>query len=535
MSSAISQLLGKEMESRLIRTLIDNTPVAYIILDDKYRIHYINDNFLKLRKLDTTTTLGELCYNISNRGVPCPQCAVREALKTGENAFVARRDTLPDGTIKFLDDYAIPLFKDDTGKTQYVLEIMVDRSLEMRAREQRDADYDNILRILTDLLDTKDSYTATHSSCVREVAFALARAMGLPHKEVMDIAIAASLHDIGKIRIPNAIINKPSRLTDEEFKLIQQHPISSYEMIAELSSFSNIKNIVRGHHERYDGKGYPDNLPGEILSIGAKIVAVADTYDAMTSTRSYRKALSHEIALEEIKRCSGTQFAPEVVDIFLAMDFDPKKDGDAPVDAPNTVSRVLAAEGVKQAVAAPPPSLADIRDTLDFDRFIRAIFDNTPCGYVLMDTKRTVLFASQYFLDYMGLAEEDVLQKCCYDAAGQGAQPCSPCAVERALISGKVEYMQMTQRTNNGWKTFDLFGMPLPGPDGTVEYVIEIIIDRTDEVQLQKKREHDFSRLINMLTKMLDEQDIVQEKQEFSSQIISMREKLNTLLSKVSA
>ncbi len=531
MESTFSKFLTSDLETRLIRTLIDNTPVAYIILDKDYRIYYINDNFLKLRKLDPELTLGELCYNISNKGVPCRQCAVKKALQTGEKAFITRRDTLPDGSTKFIDDYAIPLLKDDKGEVQFVLEIMVDRTVEMRSREQRDADYDEILSILSSLLDAKDSYTATHSSSVRTVAFALAKAMNLPRQEIFDIAMAASLHDIGKVRIPDSIINKPGRLTEEEFHIIQGHPKVSYDMVADLSSFENIKNIVRGHHERYDGRGYPDGLAGAAIPLGARIVAVADTYDAITSTRSYRKALTHEFALEEIAKGAGEQFDPEIVRIFLNMDFNADGVLEIGAEQSQTIDRVIEAPSMKSEKNV-VSFAGEARKKINLDAFVQKIFDNTPCGYVLMNTDRRVLYASKYFLDYMGLAEEGVINRRCYQIATEDGIPCSPCAIELSLKSGKPEYMRMTQKTNNGWKTFDLYGMPLAGQNGKVENVIEIIIDRTEEVLLEKRREEDFTTLIDTLTGILEEQEREAEKPELSGHIVALRDRLKMLMAK---
>ena len=140
-------LLNGDLQSELVKTLIDNTPVAYIIMDDQFRIHYINDNFLKLRKLSRESILGETCYNISNGGVPCRQCTVSHSLKTGKPAFNVRKDILPDGSVRFIDDYAIPLGVACPNGRRYILEIMVNRTEEMLARERRDADYKEIVSL----------------------------------------------------------------------------------------------------------------------------------------------------------------------------------------------------------------------------------------------------------------------------------------------------------------------------------------------------------------------------------------------------
>lgn len=526
----VKELLQPDLRSELIRLLIDNTPVAYIILDDQYRIHYINDSFLKLRKLDPETTLGKVCYDISNNGKHCRQCAVEQALSTGQKAFIARKDTLPDGSVRFIDDYAIPIGHNGAGDERYVLEIMVNRSEEMLARERRDADYDETLSILAQLLEAKDNYTAAHSEGVRGLATRLARAMRLPPKDIFDISIAASLHDIGKVRIPYSIINKPGKLNDEEFALIKTHPAVSFDMISDLSGFENIKSIVRQHHERVDGRGYPDGLAGDRISLGAKITAVADTYDAITTTRSYRQGLSHEYAMEEIARVAGTQLDEDVVKAFLAMDFD-AEDAAAlrPLNSEEecTVERVLGREGELLGRIKPK----DFKQVVDQDSLLKEIFENTPCGYVLMDTRHNVVFASQYFLDYMGLAESDVVGRRCYEAAGVlGGSPCPGCAIERAVRSGKVEYMRQEQQTNKGYKIFDLFGMPLPGADGKAEYVIEIILDRTAEVLLDRQREADLKKLVGMMNGLLKEQDQDMNDEHLSAKIVTLRGRLDELL-----
>ncbi len=521
----------ENLKSELVSILVNNTPVAYIILDDKFRIHYINDYFLKLRDLDLKATLGEKCYNISNGGVPCSMCAVAQAFMTGKKAFISRKDILPDNSVRFIDDYAMPLQKNNNDKNNYVLEIMVNRTQEMAAREQRDADYDEILSIFSKLIEAKDNYTALHSNSVRDIAYKLAKAMGLSAREIFDISIAASLHDIGKVSIPDAIINKPGKLTDEEFKIIKKHSVSSYDMLNELSSFDNIKDIVRHHHERFDGKGYPDKLAGDQISFGGRVIAIADTYDAITSTRSYRKALTHEYALEEIARGAGTQFDPDIVKIFLTMDFSKEEINFQKLENKNCpVERLLE----KQKVITESKDIRedDFKKMVDQDYLLNQILDNTPCGYVLMDTNRKVIFASKYFLEYMGLSKKEVIGKICYEAAGIGVLPCHNCAVERSLESGKAEYMRQEQDTKNGRKIFDLFGMPLKDENSKTRYVIEIIIDRTEEIKLEQMREQDFKILIDRLSNILKEQHSDASSRNLSSEILLLYERLNNLLEK---
>lgn len=166
-------------------------------------------------------------------------------------------------------------------------------------------------------LDAKDAYTHGHSMRVTLYSLALAQKLELSDELIEEIETAGLLHDIGKIAIPEKILLKPGKLTDEEFDIIKSHPELGEKLVSGIGKLKVISNWLKSHHERYDGKGYPDGLAGENIPISARIIAIADTYDAMTSDRAYRKALEHEVAMEEVKRCSGTQFDPKLAEIFL--------------------------------------------------------------------------------------------------------------------------------------------------------------------------------------------------------------------------
>jgi len=165
-------------------------------------------------------------------------------------------------------------------------------------------------------LDAKDRYTAGHSESVQKHSVNIARELGLSHEEIANIERAGALHDIGKIGIPDAIINKPGRLTQEEFEKIKEHPALGEQMILPIPFLNSARGIIRHHHERFDGGGYPDGVKGEHIELGARIMAVADTFDAMTSDRPYRKAMSVEEAMTELNRCRSTQFDPAAVEAF---------------------------------------------------------------------------------------------------------------------------------------------------------------------------------------------------------------------------
>ena len=167
--------------------------------------------------------------------------------------------------------------------------------------------------------EARDTYTSGHSRRVTEYALAIAKKMGLDHGERKHIEYAGYLHDIGKIGISDAILNKAGRLNDEEWQVIKKHPDTALEILNPLKFLPEEKIIIKHHHERYDGAGYPDGLKGEETPLGARIMAVADSFDAMNSKRPYREALPKDTIISELEKARGTQLDPKIVDLFLDM------------------------------------------------------------------------------------------------------------------------------------------------------------------------------------------------------------------------
>ncbi|MBP2651406.1 MAG: metal dependent phosphohydrolase [Firmicutes bacterium] len=180
-------------------------------------------------------------------------------------------------------------------------------------------DLHEVVEALSMALDAKNSCMCGHSERVAELSLLLAKSMGLSEAEQVRIHIGAHLHDIGKIGVPDAILTKPGRLTVGEFATIRLHPEIGSNIVVKVKILHSIIDIVRHHHERVDGNGYPDGLGGDKISLGSRIVAVADAFDAMTTPRAYRKELSLTEAIEETIRCRGSQFDPAVVDGLIAL------------------------------------------------------------------------------------------------------------------------------------------------------------------------------------------------------------------------
>lgn len=191
-------------------------------------------------------------------------------------------------------------------------------ALEEKNRQNQQMTFQTIMTIVN-TIDAKDQYTKGHSQRVSDYSAALAKELGLTDEEVEKIRYIALLHDIGKIGVPDNILNKPGKLTNEEFALMKMHTIVGGEILKDIETVKDLDVGAKYHHERYDGRGYPEGLKGEEIPYIARLICIADTYDAMASNRIYRKHLTDETILAEIERCSGTQFDPVMARAFLKL------------------------------------------------------------------------------------------------------------------------------------------------------------------------------------------------------------------------
>ena len=187
------------------------------------------------------------------------------------------------------------------------------------ALSEIEAAYNTTLQALVAALDAREHETSDHSLRVVRFSEAIAQRMGMTESEMLEISRGALLHDIGKIGVPDSILLKPGPLDPTEWEEMRNHPKIGFNILKKIDFLKGPSEIVLSHHERFDGNGYPNKLAKDAIPIGARIFAVADTLDAITSDRPYRKARSFETAQTEIKRCSGTQFDPEIVRVFLSI------------------------------------------------------------------------------------------------------------------------------------------------------------------------------------------------------------------------
>src|SRR4030042_5174521 len=173
------------------------------------------------------------------------------------------------------------------------------------------------VKVLAGAIDAKDPYTRGHSDRVRKMSMRIAMKMGFSEEKLENLVFGALLHDIGKIGIKDAVLQKPGPLTPEEYQSIQEHPLIGVKIVDGIDFLKDKIPMIRNHHEHFDGSGYPDGLIGEVIPLGARIIAVADSFDAMTSLRPHRRALPLEEVFAEMEKGKGKQFEPQILEIFL--------------------------------------------------------------------------------------------------------------------------------------------------------------------------------------------------------------------------
>ena len=240
---------------------------------------------------------------------------------TSENDTTAEKKALSLGAKDFIRKPFIPEIL--TLRVKQIAELLrlqkhLEDEVEKKTKENEQL-FLNVVSSLAGAIDAKDTYTNGHSSRVAEYAKEISRRYGYSVKEQSDIYIIGLLHDVGKIGVPDSVINKPGKLDEEEFALIKRHPVIGSQILKNIKEMPKLSIGARWHHERFDGTGYPDGLVGDEIPEEARIVAVADAYDAMSSKRSYRNIMSQEKIRDEIIHGSGTQFDPRFAEIILKM------------------------------------------------------------------------------------------------------------------------------------------------------------------------------------------------------------------------
>jgi PAS domain S-box-containing protein/putative nucleotidyltransferase with HDIG domain len=317
------------------RSTFDSMPYGVMLLDREFNIIRSNLYVSRLIGIPIEDMVMKKCYELMHgTDRPIEQCSLlRPEDLTNSVPFEYYEPRLN----RHFMAYSTPIYTDGGPVKSYVHALVDITEIKNKEKELiisrnaffnmlKDVDfsyaelkglYNGLIYAFANAIDAKSKWTKGHSERVTDYAVAIAKEMGLSEKDIETLRIAALLHDVGKIGTYDVILDKPGRLNDEEWNLIGMHPVKGEEILRPIKQLQDILPIIRHHHERIDGEGYPDGLKGEEIPLLLRVIAVADSFDSMTSDRPYRPAPSREYAISELKKYSGIQFDPQVVEAFL--------------------------------------------------------------------------------------------------------------------------------------------------------------------------------------------------------------------------
>jgi putative nucleotidyltransferase with HDIG domain len=334
------------------KATFDSMPYGVFLTDPEHNIirgnKYITDH---TRQPFAKLISKQKCYEaICKKGGTADTCPVMETDMTNKTETLEYTDKEND---RIINESTTPVIDKDGNIISYI-HILTDIT-DLKKKEEKlinsknaffnmlkDLDsafkelkgiHNGLIIALSNIIDAKSAWTQGHSIDSTRHAVAIAKDLDLDHHDIENLRIATLLHDIGKIGTCDTILDKPLRLKSEEQVEMRLHPVKGEEMLRPIRGLNKILPVIRSHHERFDGTGYPDGLKGDEIPFLAKILCVADSYDAMISDRPYRPSCGREYAISELKRCSGTQFDPSVVQSFLSV-MDKKNAAELPADSP---------------------------------------------------------------------------------------------------------------------------------------------------------------------------------------------------------
>lgn len=316
------------------RLLADNVEDVIFVLDMNLKYTYISPSVKTFRGYETEEVLSQpvsaavtpASWDLAMKTLD--QARAQEEAGTGDaqRSWLLELELIRRDGSTVWTEMRISFIRDENNRPEGILGVIRDISARRKAQQALTISYEKLRKALEGaveaiamVVEVKDPYTAGHQRRVAHLAQAIAREMGLDDEHCEGLRVAAMIHDIGKVSVPSEILTKPTKLTPAEFSLIKVHPQTSYDILKEIEFPWPITRIVYQHHERMDGEGYPNGLKGEEIILEARILAIADTIEAIASDRPYRPALGVDVALEEIVRGRGTAYDPDAADACLKL------------------------------------------------------------------------------------------------------------------------------------------------------------------------------------------------------------------------
>lgn len=314
----VESALAKARQSdEAFNIVLDKLPAAVVAIGRQFNILRINERVSAIHTLSAADAFGKKCYDLFGSGEVCDNCPVAKALSTKEVHQNVKREISRAGQEIYIEQTAIPILRDN-GEVTYVLEVVIDATERVRLEHANRDMFMQTVGALVNLIDKRDTATGIHSTAVSEIATGISQELGLAAADLEEISVAALLHDIGKIGIPESILNKPARLTPEEYAVVRTHSEIGYNALRGIRPLARVAEHLLYHHERYDGQGYPTKKQGQDIPLISRILCVADIFEAITAQRVYRPAMNIAEALDVMAAGRGTIFDPLVLDAFYA-------------------------------------------------------------------------------------------------------------------------------------------------------------------------------------------------------------------------
>lgn len=298
------------------KLIIDITPTGLVVLNKIGIIEYVNQSTGNILGSTKTVGLNILEFDTIRQsklynGIYNASTGIyTEILGEHYTSFTSRDE-------KVLNIYISPVIDDNNGNVTNIILFIHDITKEHELKVDIEKTYLSTIKAFAELVDARDKYTGKHSENVTKYVSMICVELNIDEKMKTQIQIAAKIHDMGKIGISDKLLNKPGRLTNEEYDCIKKHSALGAEITNKISGFDDISLMIRHHHEKWDGRGYPSGLKDSEIPLGSQIIAIADAYDAITTDRVYRKKLGKEVAIKILLEEKGKQFNPELVDIFI--------------------------------------------------------------------------------------------------------------------------------------------------------------------------------------------------------------------------
>lgn len=308
------------------RRLLDALPNGVIITDADFNIRFMNRNFQEVWRMDESQVIGRKCYDIFTSPL-ChePGCPLTRVVGGDDRIVYDDEKHCKCGKLTTCN-VSVSALNDDEGNLVGIIENFTDVSILkntrralVRSHERLRKAMGGIIQAMSLTIEKRDPYTAGHQRRVAKLCRVIGTELGLDWECIQGLRMAAAIHDLGKIHIPAAILNKPGRLSEHEIAIIRQHAQTAYEILKNIDFPWPIAEAIYQHHERLDGSGYPRGLSGDDIILEARILAVADVAEAISSFRPYRQALGTEVAMSELRKGRGILFDAKIVDICLTL------------------------------------------------------------------------------------------------------------------------------------------------------------------------------------------------------------------------